>query len=98
MAKRKELNTEEKKNAKIAFSIAGVGIAGFIAQLLYFVIVHSIDDWLAVLTYWIVFIMPGYLANAGMLILGGGKPLDGGKMAKDGRRLFGPGKTIRGFF
>jgi len=42
--------------------------------------------------------MPGYLANAGLLIWGGGKPLDGGKIAKDGRRLFGPGKTIRGFF
>ncbi len=97
MGKRRELNAEEKKNARIAYSIASFGIIGFLTQLIYFVVVYSIDDWLAILTYWIVFIMPGYIANAGMLIWGGGKPLDGGKIAKDGRRLFGPGKTIRGF-
>lgn len=30
--------------------------------------------------------------------MGGGEPIDGGKKAKDGGRLLGDGKTIRGFF
>ena len=95
---RHKLSPHEKKNAHIAYSVAFAGIAGFLAQMLYFTFKYTIHDWLAILTYWIVFIMPGYLADAGMLIMGGGKPLDGGKVAKDGRRLFGPGKTTRGFF
>ncbi|HDI12493.1 MAG: CDP-2,3-bis-(O-geranylgeranyl)-sn-glycerol synthase [Hadesarchaea archaeon] len=43
------------------------------------------------------FILPAYVANATPVILGGGSPLDGGKKLKDGRPIFGPGKTIRGF-
>jgi CDP-2,3-bis-(O-geranylgeranyl)-sn-glycerol synthase len=94
----RKLDEAEMKNARIAYSLCLAGILGFLLQLVYFLFKYSIHDWLAILTYWIVFIMPGYLADAGMLIWGGGKPLDGGRMAKDGRPLFGPGKTIRGFF
>ena len=92
------LSPGERKNAKIAYTLAISGLVSFGLQMLFFVLKYTIHDWLAILTYWIVFIMPGYLADAGMLIWGGGKPLDGGRMAKDGRPLFGPGKTIRGFF
>jgi CDP-2,3-bis-(O-geranylgeranyl)-sn-glycerol synthase len=92
------LNQEERRNAKIAYLIAFGGIAAFLLQLFYFVVRYSIHDWLCILLYWILFLMPGYAANAGMLIWGGGAPMDGGRVAKDGRRLFGEGKTWRGFF
>jgi len=42
------------------------------------------------------FILPAYFANATPVVLGGGPPLDGGRCL-DGRRIFGDGKTIRGF-
>lgn len=93
------LNNEDKKNARIALTFCIVGILAFLIQLLYFIVRYKgIDDWLVVLIFWIVFIMPGYIADAMMVIVGGGAPLDGGKNAKDGRRLFGSGKTKRGFF
>ena len=43
-----------------------------------------------------LFIVPGYFSNAGMVIVGGGKPLDGGKNWKDGRRILGDHKTTAG--
>lgn len=45
---------------------------------------------------WIV--LPVYLANALAVIVGGGKPIDGGRTFKDGKRLLGDGKTWRGLF
>jgi len=93
------LDAKDKKNAKIALIFCIVGILAFLAQMLYFIIRYKgFDDWLVVLIFWIVFIMPGYIAGAMMVLVGGGGPLDGGKIAKDGRRLFGSGKTRRGFF
>ncbi len=44
----------------------------------------------------IVFVFPAYLANGAPTILGGGPPVDMGKNWRDGRRLFGNNKTIRG--
>ncbi len=97
--KPRPLDAKDKKNAKIAFIFCIVGILAFLAQMLYFIIRYKgFDDWLVVLIFWIVFIMPGYIADAMMVLVGGGGPLDGGKIAKDGRRLFGSGKTKRGFF
>ena len=46
----------------------------------------------------ILFILPAYFANSVPVVLGGGSPIDGGKKMKDGNRLFGDGKTVRGFF
>lgn len=40
--------------------------------------------------------MPGYLSNAGMVLTGGGKPIDAGKNFIDGNRLFGDHKTWKG--
>ncbi|MHA1480350.1 MAG: CDP-2,3-bis-(O-geranylgeranyl)-sn-glycerol synthase [Candidatus Thorarchaeota archaeon] len=42
--------------------------------------------------------LPAWIANATPVLLGGGKPIDGGRILSDGHRLFGDGKTIRGFF
>jgi CDP-2,3-bis-(O-geranylgeranyl)-sn-glycerol synthase len=43
------------------------------------------------------FILPAYVANATPVALGGGAPIDGGRKFMDGRPIFGPGKTVRGF-
>ena len=43
------------------------------------------------------FILPAYVANATPVVLGGGRPIDGGRKFIDGRPIFGAGKTWRGF-
>ena len=45
----------------------------------------------AVYTY-----LPAYVANASPVVLGGGGPLDGGRLWRDGRPLLGGHKTVRG--
>ncbi len=45
----------------------------------------------------ILFILPAYIANAIPVVLGGGACLDFGSNFIDGQRIFGNGKTIRGF-
>ncbi|MFQ6053729.1 MAG: CDP-2,3-bis-(O-geranylgeranyl)-sn-glycerol synthase [Candidatus Bathyarchaeia archaeon] len=40
--------------------------------------------------------LPAYLANAAPVIFGGGEPLDGGRIWRDGRPLLGSHKTVRG--
>lgn len=44
------------------------------------------------------FIFPAYCANAIPVIIGGGRPLDGGKLFLDGKPIFGENKTFKGFF
>lgn len=46
----------------------------------------------------LIFIFPAYSANAVPVVFGGGAPLDFGKTLRDGRPVFGPHKTFRGFF
>lgn len=94
---RRPLSEKEEVWKRTAFKMCIIFLALFVGQLLFYTFVFNINDWVYVLLLQIVLIMPGYLANAGMLIVGGGKPMDGGKICKDGRRLFGPGKTWRGF-
>ncbi|MFH0737842.1 MAG: CDP-2,3-bis-(O-geranylgeranyl)-sn-glycerol synthase [Candidatus Micrarchaeota archaeon] len=45
----------------------------------------------------LVFLIPIYIANSSPVVLGGGAPLDLGATLRDGKRLLGDGKTIRGF-
>jgi len=45
----------------------------------------------------LLFLLPIYIANSSPVVLGGGTPLDLGMNFFDGKRLFGEGKTIRGF-
>jgi len=42
--------------------------------------------------------LPAYVANAAPVLLGGGKPLDGGRLWIDGRPILGGHKTFRGVF
>lgn len=41
--------------------------------------------------------LPAYVPNPAAVIFGGGPAIDGGATWTDGRRLFGDGKTLRGF-
>jgi CDP-2,3-bis-(O-geranylgeranyl)-sn-glycerol synthase len=42
--------------------------------------------------------LPAYLPNPIAALFGGGTPVDFGRNFSDGRRIFGDGKTYRGFF
>ncbi len=86
----------EDKHKKITF-----GLAIFFACLLFinFLIItflYSYSDWIAILIFSLLFIFPAYISNAGMVLVGGGKPIDGGKYLRDGRRIFGDHKTWNG--
>ena len=50
--------------------------------------------WLIIKASWLM--LPAYVANPTAVVFGGGKPIDLGKKWKDGRRIFGDGKTFRG--
>ena len=41
-------------------------------------------------------LLPAYLSNMLPVVVGGGKPIDGGRLWRDGKRILGPGKTWRG--
>jgi CDP-2,3-bis-(O-geranylgeranyl)-sn-glycerol synthase len=41
--------------------------------------------------------LPAWVANATPVIFGGGRPIDAGLLFRDGNRILGDGKTIRGF-
>lgn len=45
---------------------------------------------------WIM--IPAYVPNSAAALFGGGTPIDLGRTFSDGRRVFGDGKTYRGFF
>lgn len=86
----------EQKNTFIAKLLAFFfGVILFIHFLIisnYF----SWVDWITILIFSMLFIVPGYLANAGMVIVGGGKPIDKGKFWRDGKRILGDHKTLNG--
>lgn len=46
----------------------------------------------------LIIIVPAYIANSSPVLFGGGTPMDLGKNFLDKERIFGEGKTIRGFF
>jgi len=45
----------------------------------------------------LIYILPAYFANGAPVVFGGGRPIDGGRLFPDGRPIFGPRKTVRGF-
>lgn len=57
----------------------------------------NIDSWFSALVSALWIMLPAYVPNPAAVILGGGPPIDGGASWRDGRRLFGDGKTVRGF-
>ncbi|MFW9770596.1 MAG: CDP-archaeol synthase [Candidatus Thorarchaeota archaeon] len=87
----------KKRNTKIAKILALSFTCLLIMNFLIVSFIYVWTDWVALLIFSLLFITPGYIANAGMVIVGGGKPIDRGKFMKDGRRIFGEHKTWRGF-
>jgi len=59
-------------------------------------VIYTYSDWIAILLFSLLFIFPAYFSNAGMVLVGGGKPIDGGRNFRDGRRIFGDHKTWNG--
>ncbi|ASJ02106.1 hypothetical protein A3L09_01895 [Thermococcus profundus] len=53
--------------------------------------------WLSSLLWAFWYILPAYFANASPVLVGGGRPIDGGRKWRDGKRILGDGKTWRGF-
>lgn len=97
MSKRKELTEIEKKYQKIANLLGIIFGCLIFFHFVYISLVYTLSDWVCILIFSLLLIAPAYLANAGMVFTGGGKPIDGGKVLKDGRRLFGDHKTWSGF-
>lgn len=91
--------TDEKskqRNTKIAKILTIIFIALLLLNFTTISLIYSWADWIALLIFSLLFIVPGYLSNAGMVIVGGGNPIDGGKFWRDGRRILGDHKTWKG--
>lgn len=90
-----EKNIEEK-HKKFTFGLAIFFACLFFLNFLVVNLIYSYSDWIAILLFSLLFIFPAYISNAGMVIVGGGKPIDAGRNWKDGRRIFGDHKTWNG--
>jgi CDP-2,3-bis-(O-geranylgeranyl)-sn-glycerol synthase len=91
--------TDEKfkrRNTQIAKILTIIFIALLFLNFITISLIYSWADWIALLIFSLLFIVPGYLSNAGMVIVGGGNPIDGGKFWRDGRRILGDHKTWKG--
>jgi len=97
MPKRRELTEAEKQDKKIALRLTSILMILFLIDLLITSLIYSFADWIAILLFSLLFIVPAYISNAGMVIVGGGKPIDGGKCFKNGKRILGDHKTWNGF-
>ncbi|MFO7796486.1 MAG: CDP-archaeol synthase [Promethearchaeati archaeon] len=86
----------DKREKKIAKILAVCFALLFLADFMIVSFIFSWADWVATLIFSLLLIAPGYISNAGMVLVGGGKPIDGGKICKDGRRILGDHKTVNG--
>jgi len=96
LPKRRELTEIEQRHKKIAVRLAIFFACLILADFILISIFFSWADWIAILIFSLLFIVPAYISNASMVITGGGKPIDGGKNFRDGRRIFGDHKTWNG--
>jgi len=86
----------DKREKKIAKILAVCFALLFLADFMIVSFIFSWADWVATLIFSLLLIVPAYISNAGMVLVGGGKPIDNRKMFMDGRRLFGDHKTWKG--
>jgi len=96
LPKKKELTNIEQKYKKTAVRLTFLCGCLIFFNFILISLIFTWSDWVALLIFSLLFIVPAYLSNAGMVFTGGGKPIDGGKILKDGRRLFGDHKTWNG--
>lgn len=96
MSPKKQLTDTERRYKKIARILALICGLLFFIHFLLISLFYSWSDWTSMLMFALLFIVPAYLANAGMVFTGGGAPIDAGKMWRDGRRILGDHKTWNG--
>ncbi|MFX0002260.1 MAG: CDP-2,3-bis-(O-geranylgeranyl)-sn-glycerol synthase [Candidatus Hodarchaeota archaeon] len=89
--------TDTEKNHKRIAVILAISFAILIlSSFLIISFLFNWADWVALLIFSLLIIVPAYISNASMVITGGGKPIDGGKYFRDGRRILGDHKTWNG--
>jgi len=97
LSNEKEVKISEKKNKRIALILTVVFASLILINFLVISLIFGWADWVAILLFSLLLIVPAYISNAGMVIVGGGEPIDKGKIFKyDGRRIFGDHKTWAG--
>ena len=91
------MSTEiEKNHKKIAIILAIIFTCLIFANFLIITLIFNWADFIALLIFSLLIIVPAYISNASMVITGGGKPIDGGRFLRDGRRILGDHKTWNG--
>jgi CDP-2,3-bis-(O-geranylgeranyl)-sn-glycerol synthase len=90
------LEKTEKRNNRIAFILALLFTFLILLNFIIISLLFNWADWVSLLIFSLLLILPAYLSNASMVFTGGGRPIDGGKFFRDGRRILGDHKTING--
>lgn len=90
------LEEAEKRNNRIAFILALIFACLILVNFIVISVLFSWADWVSLLIFSLLLILPAYLSNASMVFTGGGRPIDNGKLFRDGRRILGDHKTING--
>ncbi|MHA1985867.1 MAG: CDP-archaeol synthase [Promethearchaeota archaeon] len=90
------LEEREKRNKRIAFILAAFFCCLIFVNFLVISFFFTWADWVALLIFSLLLMAPAYISNASMVITGGGRPIDGGKLFRDGRRILGDHKTMKG--
>jgi len=96
MSSENNLTDADKNHKKIAIILAITFACLILANFLTITFIFNWADWVALLIFSLLIIVPAYVSNASMVITGGGKPIDGGKNFRDGRRILGDHKTWNG--
>jgi CDP-2,3-bis-(O-geranylgeranyl)-sn-glycerol synthase len=96
---RKPLDPKQVRNVKILCIL--IGVSNILCVVL-MTVFWSIYDYFIILGMSVLGMAPAFIANAGMTFAGTfrgvGRPMDFGRNFLDGKRLFGKGKTWKGFF
>ncbi|MFX1487918.1 MAG: CDP-archaeol synthase, partial [Promethearchaeota archaeon] len=98
MSKSEALKDREIANKRMAIILALFFAFLLLISFLIFSIIFTWADWVALLIFSLLLITPAYISNASMVITGGGRPIDRGRSLRDGRRILGDHKTVRGLF
>ncbi|MHA2036410.1 MAG: CDP-archaeol synthase [Promethearchaeota archaeon] len=91
-----KLHERERRNKKVAMILALFFVCLILLNFLIISVLFTWADWVGLLIFSLLLIAPAYISNASMVITGGGRPIDGGKMFRDGRRILGDHKTVKG--
>jgi len=97
MSTHSDKRDNKRRNIKFALLLTVIFMSLLFLNFLIISVLFTWSDWVATLIFSMLFIVPAYFSNAGMVIVGGGKPLDRGKNWRDGRRMLGDHKTVSGF-